>query len=357
MRIGIPREIKPKEGRVALTPAAVAEIAKHGHKISVQADAGVAAGYPDLDYRQAGARIVPDAATLYGAAELILKVKEPMPAEYGLLREEHLLFCFLHLAANPELAGVLRDRGLTAVAFETVQTEGRLAVLAPMSRIAGRLAVQIGATLLQAHAGGRGVLLGGLPGVERGHVVVLGAGVAGGDATALAATLGARVSVFDRKADALERMHALAPNVTASPAHTQLIEEAVGTADLLIGAVLIPGARAPRLVTAQTVSQMRPGSVIVDTSVDQGGCVETIRPTDYAQPTYLLDDVVHFGVANMPGAVPRTATQVLSAVLLPYVLRIAGKGGLSDPTLKAAINVADGKFVHPVIAAALAHAH
>lgn len=353
MRIGIPKEIKPREGRVALIPAAVNELVRHGHEVFLQAGAGVASGYPDVDYRQAGAQIVEDATALYARGRMILKVKEPIPVEYGLLRADHILFSYLHLAALPELTRALCDRGLTAVGFETVTEHGKLPLLAPMSDVAGRLAVQIGATLLHGYNGGRGVLLGGLPAAERGHVVVLGAGVAGGAAAAVAAALGAQVTVFAPSRESLARMHALGSNVTALPSYPGLIADAVHAADLLIGAVLIPGARAPKIVTRAMVEQMKPGSVIVDISVDQGGCIETIRPTDYDHPTYIEHDVIHFGVTNMPGAVPRTSSQALSTSLLPYVLRLAAENGLTDPAIAAGINVAGGRVVHPAVAAAV----
>jgi alanine dehydrogenase len=330
MRVGIPKEIKAKEGRVALIPPAAGELVKRGHEVYLQAGAGITSGYPDLDYRNAGVRIVEDAVTLYGEAELVLKVKEPIAAEYGLLRDDHVLFCFLHLAANAELALVLQDKGLTAVAFETVEQNGRLPILAPMSEIAGRLAVQIGAVLLHTPEGGRGLLLGGLPSAERGHVVVLGAGNVGRCAVGAAAEMGTQVTVFARSRESLMRVHALGPNVTALPAYQTLIAEAVLNADLLVGAVLVPGARAPRLVSAELVAQMKPGSVIVDVAVDQGGCVETIKPTDYDHPVYLEEGVVHFGVTNMPGAVPRTSSQALSSALLPFALRIILGLGLSE---------------------------
>ena len=354
MRIGIPKEVKVREGRVALIPPAAAELIKHGHEVSIQSGAGVASGYPDEDYRRVDAQIVPDAAALYGSAKLLLKVKEPIASEYGLLRKDHILFSYLHLAATPKLAQTLKEKGLTAVAFETIEVNGKLPLLAPMSDIAGRLSVHIGTTLLHGHAGGRGVMLGGMPSAERGHVVILGAGVAGGNAAAVAAALGARVTVFAPRREELERMHALGPNVTALPSYAPLISEAVYAADLLIGAVLLPGGRAPKLVTAEMVRRMKPGSVIIDISVDQGGCIETIRPTDYEHPTYIQDGVVHFGVTNMPGAVPRTASQALSTALTPYVLKLAADGGLNDPAIAQGVNVAGGKIVHPAVAAALA---
>lgn len=354
MRIGIPKEIKTNEGRVALIPPAARELVEHGHEVYLQAGSGIASGYPDLDYSNVGVRVVEDAVTLYAEAQMILKVKEPVAAEYGLLRDDHILFSFLHLAANAELALVLRDKRLTAVAFETVEEHGQLPILAPMSEIAGRLAVQIGTTLLHTPQGGRGVLLGGLPSAERGHVVVLGAGNVGHNAAMVAAALGAQVTVFAPNREARARTHALAPNVTALPVYHSLIADAVYDADLLIGAVLVPGARAPKLVSADMVAQMKPGSVIVDVSVDQGGCVETIRPTDYDNPAYVHEGVVHCGITNLPGAVPRTSSQTLSSTLVPYALRLAAEGGLSDPVMRKAINVENGKIVHPAVAEALA---
>lgn len=356
MHIGIPKEIKTREGRVALIPPAVGELVRAGHKVFVQAGAGIASGYADSDYQGAGAAVVPDAASVYASGELIVKVKEPVEPEYTLLRREHVLFSYLHLAAVPPLARVLQDKGLTAVAFETVEVAGHLPLLAPMSDIAGRLAVQIGATLLHAYNGGRGILLGGLPAAERGHVVVLGAGSAGSSAVAVAAALGARVTVFARSRASLEPMHRLGANVTALPSLGQLVEEAVADADLLVGAVLIPGARAPRVVTADMVKRMRPGSVIVDISVDQGGCIETTRATTYENPTYAEHGVIHFGVTNMPGAVPRTSSQALSTSLLPFVRKLAASGGLEAPDLASGVNIRAGRVVHPAVAQALAGA-
>lgn len=353
MRIGIPTEIKPKEGRVALVPAAAAEIVRGGHEVYIQSEAGVRTGYPDEAYTRVGVKLVADAAELYARAQMIVKVKEPIEQEFDLLREDHLLFSFLHLAALPELARILQDKGLTAVAWETVQEQGKLPILAPMSEIAGRLAMQIGTTLLHQHNGGRGVMIGGVPSADRGHVVVIGAGSVGINAAGVAAALGARVTVFDIRREGLIRANALGPNVTGLPAYGELIAEAVSDADLLVGAVLIPGAKAHRSVTETMVRGMKAGSVIVDVSVDQGGCVETIHPTSYEDPTYVMHDVVHFGVTNLPGAVPATSSQALSSVVAPYALRLASEGGLSDPALRGAINVAQGRIVHPAVAEAL----
>ena len=339
------------EGRVALIPAACAELIKHGHTVRVQHDAGQQSGYSDADYRTSGAAIANDAKSLYADAELIVKVKEPQPTELNLLRSEQILFSFLHLAAEPILLKALVDLGITAVAFETILEGGQLPLLAPMSDIAGRLATQIGATLLQTPQGGRGVLLGGLPAAERGNVVILGGGSAGGSAATVAQAFGANVTVFDTQRNKLAAMRALGPNVTALHPYTQSVEAAVKQADLLIGAVLIPGARAPKLVSRELVKQMNPGSVIIDIAVDQGGCIETIHPTTYLAPTYLNEGVVHFGVTNMPGAVPRTASQALSAALVPYILRLARQGWQEQPELKSGINVSAGKLVHPALIA------
>lgn len=349
MRIGIPREIKTLEGRVGLVPAAVAELVKHGHQLLVEQGAGVLSGYSDDDFRQAGASIVADASAVYGEAEMIIKVKEPQPAELSLLRRDHLLFCFLHLAAEQALMRGLLDIGLTAVAFETVSDGRGLPLLAPMSDIAGRVAVQVGTHYLHQPMGGRGLLLGGVPATERGHVVILGAGMAGGNAATLAAAIGAEVTVFDHSRDKLAAMRALGANVTALHPYAHEIDRAVKEADLLIGAVLIPGAKAPHLVSAEQVKQMRPGSVIIDISVDQGGCIETTRPTTYAEPTFVQDGVVHFGVTNMPGAVPRTSSQALSSALIPYAIKLAAGGWEGEPALAAGVNVRGGEIVYPAL--------
>lgn len=335
---------------MALLPSACAELVRHGHQVLVQRGAGRLSGYADEEYRRAGASVVESAEGLYRSAELIVKVKEPLGPELEYLRADHLLFCFLHLAANRELGVRLRAIGLTALAFETVQVDGHLPLLAPMSEVAGRIATQVGVHLLHQPQGGSGVLLGGLAGTHRGRVMVIGAGTAGGAAAALAAQIGADVTVFDRNPQALHRMRALGANVTALYASRQDMEAAVGAADLLVGAVLVPGRRAPHVVTREMVARMREGSVIVDISVDQGGCVETTRPMTYEDPVYREEGVLHFTVTNMPGAVPRTATQVLSANLIPYVLRLAEPGWEQDPVLAAGINVRAGDYVHPAIA-------
>ena len=344
MKIGIPKEVKTLEGRVALIPAATAELVKQGHEVFIESGAGLLSGYTDGHYRDAGVSILDTADKLYSKSKLIVKVKEPQPEEWDLLRSDHLLFCYLHLAAEPVMTQALLKIGLTAVAFETV-TEGRaLPLLAPMSDIAGRLAVQIGAHLLHQPQGGRGILLGGLPGTERGRVVVLGGGVAGSNATRVAAALGAEVTVFEPNRDKQSQLLTLGANVTALQPYAQSIADAVKEADLLIGAVLIPGARAPHLVSNEMVSSMKAGSVIIDISVDQGGCIESTRPTSYKQPTYLYEGVVHFGVTNMPGAVPRTASQALSAAIYPYVSRLANENWQSHPGLSDGLNLAQGEI-------------
>ncbi len=354
MIIGIPKEIKVMEGRVALIPAAAAELVQAGHRVVVQAGAGELSGYSDQQYWQSGLEVLPDAASVYQQAQLLVKVKEPLAEETARLRADQMLFSYLHLAALPQLTRQLQQTGVTAIAFETVTDDaGRLPLLAPMSDIAGRLSVQAGCHYLHAPLGGKGILLGGLPAAPRGQVVVVGAGVAGSAAVAMAAAMGANVMVFDLNRSRLEAMRALGNNVTALYPYQEQIQQAVATADLLIGAVLVPGARAPHLVSEVMVQQMQPGSVIVDISVDQGGCIETIRPTDYLQPVYLQHEVVHFGVANMPGAVPRTASQALSAAITPYVQLLASGNWQQHAGLAQGINVQAGDIVHPAVRQAL----
>ena len=350
MRIGIPTESKMLEGRVALIPAAAAELVRAGHEVFIQAGAGFPSGYTDHDYAAVGVAVLPDAAALYGAARLIIKVKEPQPGELELLRKDHVLFCYLHLAANLALLRELQRIGLTAMAFETVEEPGgRLPLLAPMSDIAGRLAVQTGAHLLQRPHGGKGMLLGGLPAAERGHVVVLGAGMAGSNAALMVSALGARVTVFDHNRDRLAAVRALGANVTGLYPYQDAIDGSVRDADLVIGAVLVTGARTPHLVSAEVVRNMAPGSVVVDISVDQGGCIETTRPTTWDAPTFVWEGVIHFGVTNMPGAVPRSASQALSAALIPYALRLAAGDWETDPVLAAGVNVRGGEVVYPAL--------
>lgn len=350
MEVGVPREIKVQEGRVALVPAAVANLVQHGHRVWVERDAGILSGYGDADYRAAGAEIADTAATLYERGRLIVKVKEPVGAELDYLGPQHTVFSYLHLAANPELTKALCDCGVTAIGFETVTDgQGHLPLLAPMSDIAGRIAVQAGAHLLHHSLGGKGVLLGGVAGTDRGHVVIIGAGVAGTNAARMAAALGAEVTVFDRAREPLERVRAIGANVSALYAYPEAIRKAVIKADLVVGAILIAGARAQHVVSAETVAAMAAGSVIVDISIDQGGCIETSRPTNYDAPTYVHDGVIHFAVTNMPGAVSRTSTQALSAVITEPLLRLCEPDWRKHADLVSGINIDKGKIVHPAL--------
>ena len=350
MRIGIPRETKTLEGRVALVPAACADLVNRGHEVWIEKDAGVKSGFSDAEYTAVGVDIAPDAAALYEKGEMIVKVKEPIAGDLQHLRRDHLLFCYLHLAAEPELTRKLLDIGLTGIAFETVELDnGDLPLLAPMSIIAGRIATQIGTHLLHMPAGGKGLLLGGLPSTERGRVVVLGAGAAGGNSAQLAAAGGANVVVFEKRQDRMAQMMALGANVTALYPYAETVARELARADLVIGAVLVTGARAPHVVSREMVSGMQPGSVMVDISVDQGGCFETTRPTTYADPTYVVDDVTHFAVTNMPGAVPRTSSQAICAAILPFVSKLADGGWRDNQPLVRGINVEDCRLVHPAL--------
>ncbi len=359
MRVGVPAEVKDHEFRVALTPGGVLELRRHGHEVLVQSGAGLGSSIPDEEFVAAGARIVPAATDVWGAADLVLKVKEPTPAEYPLLSADQVLFTYLHLAADPGLTDVLVDRAVTAIAYETVELpDGSLPLLAPMSEVAGRLAPQVGAAaLMRSASGGRGVLLGGASGVYAAKVVVIGAGVAGQNAAAIAIGMQAEVLLLDtnvarlRQVDAIHHGHV---QTVASNAYE--IERACVDADLVIGAVLVPGARAPRLVSNDLVSRMRSGSVLVDIAIDQGGCFEDSRPTTHTDPTYVVHGSVFYCVANMPGAVPNTSTHALTNVTLPYVLAVADGGWRSamraDPALAAGLNVHAGHLVHPGVAAA-----
>lgn len=350
MRIGVPKETKTLEGRVALVPAAAGDLVARGHEVWVEQGAGLRSGFADADYERLGVRIAEDAATLYARGELIVKVKEPIEGDLQHLRSDHLLFCYLHLAAEPKLTERLLDIGLTGVAFETVEeADGSLPLLAPMSNIAGRIGVQVGTHLLHQPQGGRGILLGGLPSADRGHVVVLGAGAAGGNSARLAAAAGARVTVFDKRQDRLAEMMAIGPNVTALYPYVETVGEYVARADMVIGAVLVTGARAPHVVTREMISSMNDGSVVVDISVDQGGCVETTKPTTYKDPTYQVEGVTHFCVTNMPGAVPRTSSQALSAAILPYVQHMARSDWEARPALARGVNLRSGEIVHPAL--------
>ena len=359
MRIGVPREIKNNEYRVGLTPASVRELHARGHELIVETGAGRGIGADDAAYRAAGARIADDAAAVFDAAEMIVKVKEPQAEERARLRPEQVLFTYLHLAPDPDQARELCASGVTAIAYETVTApDGSLPLLAPMSEVAGRMSIQAGAHCLEKEAGGRGILLGGVPGVAPARVVILGGGVVGRNAAAMACGLGADVTLIDRDSAVLRRLDAqFGARLKTLHATAEAIEQAVLAADLVIGAVLIPGAAAPHLVSAAMVRQMREGAVIVDVAIDQGGCCETARPTTHADPTYVVDGVVHYCVANMPGAVAHTSTYALNAATLPGVLALADKGWQQalrdDVHLCAGLNVCRGQLVHPAAAAAL----
>jgi alanine dehydrogenase len=349
MRIGIPKEVKPEEGRVALIPRDCAELLQAGHEVFLESAAGLASGYTNEAYSELGVSICADAAELYASASLIVKVKEPYGSDLDYLRPDHLLFCFLHLAADPELARKLMGIGLTAVGFETVQRNGQLPLLAPMSIIAGKLSMQMASTLLYRHHGGKGVLLGGLNGLDNGNVLVLGAGHAGGAAARLASAMGTNVTVMDINPQRLEELEQFSDRITGKTSSPEALWESLEETDVLIGSVLRPGARAPQLVSREMVASMSKGSVIADIAIDQGGCVETSRPTTYVAPSYIEEGVIHFTVTNMPGAVPRSASQALSAVLLPDVLRLAQPGWDKNEGLKTGINLRQGTIENPVI--------
>lgn len=354
MKIGIPKENKVLEGRVTLTPPDCQKLLQAGHQVFIETRAGVLSGYLDQEYLDAGVIVCESAADLYQSSQLIVKVKEPVEEDLRYLKSDHLLFCYLHLAANRQLTERLCEIGLTAIAFETVTDEqGFLPLLKPMSQIAGKLAVQIGTHLLHQPQGGKGLMLGGLSLTEHGHVVVLGAGVAGSAAASLAAAGGAQVSLIDRDPLRYQQLVSQNSHIQGILSSEETISHAVRSADLLIGAVLLPGLHTPRLVSESLVSEMQAGSVIIDISVDQGGCIETIHPTDYQQPTYIRHDVLHFGVTNMPGAVPRTASQALSASLLPYVMHLCQEGWQNHRGLQEGINVRDGRIDNPLIAQAM----
>jgi alanine dehydrogenase len=358
MQVGVAREVKSGEYRVALTPAGVTELVRAGHTVLVESGAGEGSSIPDADFTAAGARLVPAADDVWAQADLLLKVKEPVREEYGRLRAGQTLFTYLHLAASKECTDALVASGTTAIAYETVQTaDGALPLLAPMSEVAGRMAPQVGAHALERAHGGRGVLLGGVPGVYAAKVVVIGAGVSGMSAAAIALGMQAEVVVLDKDIDKLraaDRIYQGHLQTVASTAYE--VERAVLDADLVIGAVLVPGARAPVLVSNELVSRMKPGSVLVDIAVDQGGCFEDTRPTTHDKPTFRVHGSVFYCVANMPGAVPNTSTHALTNVTLPYVMALAGQGTAAavaaDPALAHGVNVAGGEVVLPEVARA-----
>ncbi|AFZ49880.1 alanine dehydrogenase [Dactylococcopsis salina] len=353
MEIGVPKETKDQEYRVGLTPSSVRSLCEQKHQVFVETQAGVGAGLKDEDYQQAGATIVTEAKQAWNR-ELVVKVKEPLPDEYIYLEKGQLLFTYLHLAADRVLTEALINSGITAIAYETVELpNGKLPLLNPMSIIAGRLSVQFGAHHLERQQGGRGVLLGGFPGVRSGRVVILGGGVVGTEAARIAVGIGAQVQILDVNVERLGELENLfGSRVELLYSNSSQIETVVPDADLLIGAVLTTGKRAPKLVTRELVQQMRPGSVIVDVAVDQGGCVETLQVTSHSHPTYVEEGVVHFGVPNMPGAVPWTATQALNNSTLPYVIQLANKGLTAleeNPILAKGLNVQNQQLIHPAV--------
>jgi len=358
MLIGVPKEIKSDEYRVALTPAGARELTQRGHDVLIEAGAGEGSAFPDAAYRAVGAQIAPTAADVWRSAELLLKVKEPVRSEYGLLRDDMILFTYLHLAADEPLTHALMASGAACVAYETVETDARaLPLLAPMSEIAGRLAAQAGAYFLEKPLGGRGLLLSGVPGVAAGEVVVLGGGMVGYNAALIALGLGAHVTILERSIDRMRYLEAtLSGRVSLIMSSTLQIEESVIDADVVIGAVLIPGARAPKLLTRESISRMKPGSVLCDVAIDQGGCAETSRPTTHSEPVYTVDGVTHYCVSNMPGAVPITSTKALTNATLPYVEAIADHGLAEavalDASLARGVNVLYGKVTYEAVAEA-----
>jgi len=356
MVIGVPKEIKNNENRVALTPAGVAELRKHGHTVYVQVNAGEGSGFSDEEYIGAGATMLPSIEDVYGIAEMIIKVKEPIAQEYPLIKENQLLFTYFHFASSEELTHAMIERGAVCLAYETVEkTDRSLPLLVPMSEVAGRMAIQEGAKYLEKPQKGRGILLGGVPGVKPAKVLVLGGGIVGTQAARMAAGLGAHVTIMDVSLPRLRYLSDVMPaNVDTMMSNEYSIREEIKTSDLIIGAVLIPGAKAPHLITRDMLKLMRPGTVLVDVAVDQGGCIETCRPTTHEDPTFIIDDVVHYCVANMPGAVPYTSTLALTNATLPYALQLANKGWLKacrdNAELKVGLNVVEGKVVYKGVA-------
>ncbi|MGE5546632.1 MAG: alanine dehydrogenase [Solirubrobacterales bacterium] len=361
MRIGVPKEIKTHEYRVGLTPASVRELVHLGHEVLVETMAGDGIGCPDVTYRMAGATIAASAAEVFATSDLVVKVKEPQPVETAMLREGQVLFTYLHLAPDPAQTKALMQSGCTAIAYETVtDARGGLPLLAPMSDVAGRMSIQVGAHCLEKELGGAGVLLGGVPGVPPGKITILGGGVVGTNAARMAVGLGARVVVIDRSLPRLAQLDEMfGGRVQTAFATLDAIEKHVAEADLAVGAVLVPGAAAPRLVARPLVAAMRKGSVVVDVAIDQGGCFETSRPTTHAAPTYVEEGVVHYCVTNMPGAVARTSAFALNNATLPFVLALADKGWAraltEDPHLRAGLNVHRGRVTHAAVAHALGY--
>ncbi|MGL4630394.1 MAG: alanine dehydrogenase, partial [Leadbetterella sp.] len=351
MTIGIPKEIKNNESRVAITPAGVSELLQLGHTVLVEVSAGKASGYEDSEYAKAGATLLADHTEIFAKADMIIKVKEPLESEYPLIRKNQIVFTYFHFASSAPLTQAMIASGAICIAYETVEKADRsLPLLIPMSEIAGRLSIQEGAKYLEKPMGGKGILLGGVPGVSPAKVLVLGGGIVGTQAAKMAAGLGAQVTIMDVSLPRLRTLaDTLPPNVQTIYSSSYAINEALTTADLIIGAVLIPGAKAPKLIRKDMLSRMQKGSVIVDVAVDQGGCIETCRPTTHEEPTFVIDDVVHYCVANMPGAVPYTSTPALTNATLPYILELANKGWKKacdeNQDLKKGLNIVEGEIV------------
>ncbi|MBF9254873.1 alanine dehydrogenase [Pontibacter sp. 172403-2] len=358
MIIGVPKEIKNNENRVGVTPAGVIELIRNGHTVYVQASAGEGSGFADGEYAKAGASVLPGIEDVYGIADMIIKVKEPIESEYNLIREGQLLFTYFHFASYEPLTRAMIERKATCLAYETVEKADRsLPLLVPMSEVAGRMAVQEGAKYLEKPLKGRGILLGGVPGVRPAKVLILGGGVVGSNAAKIASGMGADVTIMDNNLQRLRYLDDIMPaNVNTFMSNEYNIRELLPTHDLIIGAVLIPGAKAPHLITRDMLKEMRPGTVLVDVAVDQGGCIETCKPTTHENPTYIIDDVVHYCVANMPGAVPYTSTLALTNATLPFALLLANKGWQQacseNQELRKGLNVVDGKVVYKGVAEA-----
>lgn len=359
MIVGVPKEVKESEHRVAATPAVVEELVRHGHEVLLETGAGLGSGITDEEFARVGGQIVDSAADVYERAELVIKVKEPLPHEIEMLRKEQILFAYLHLAPDRQLTQGLLDKGVVGIAYETVQLPtGQLPLLMPMSEVAGRMAIQIGASFLEKVRGGAGVLLGGIPGVEPAQVVIIGGGTVGTQAAKVALGMGAQVTIVDNNVERLRYLEdVLEGRFETRMSNRYEIARAVRTADLVVGAVLIPGARTPRLVTEEMVASMKDGSVIIDVAVDQGGCIETVdRTTTHSEPTFVKHGVIHYAVPNIPGAVPRTSTFGLTNVTLPYILELANKGyrraALENPSLARGINVCLGEITFPAVAEA-----
>ena len=351
MIIGVPKEIKNNENRVAVTPGGVQEFVKHGHTVYVQHTAGNGSGFSDEQYKQAGAHILNTIEEVYGIADMIVKVKEPIESEYALIRENQLLFTYFHFASYEPLTHAMIKSGAICLAYETVEVNRTLPLLIPMSEVAGRMSIQEGAKYLEKPMGGLGILLGGVPGVKPANVIVLGGGIVGTQAAKMAAGMGADVTIMDVNLNRLRQLDDIMPaNVKTQYSSEYNIREAIKTADLVIGGVLIPGAKAPKLITKDMLSTMKPGAVIVDVAIDQGGCFETSKPTTHAEPTYVVDGVVHYCVANMPGAVPYTSTLALTNATLPYAIQLANKGWQQackdNADLRLGLNVVNGKIVY-----------